>query len=258
MADIRTQVLRRVEAGGFIDSDFIIDAAGNLFLAIGVAEYPPTNSTWVEVFKVPPSGPVPAQPQWKVLPTNFGTPNPQKIDQVAVYYSGTDLLVEIVTHEPGAAPRDTTVEQAVIPGVFVYEAGMQLHSGGPGAFAGGGQPNPEPGGADVDYPRVEAIVAFVVQRELTGLIQQFGGQGIRQGLEDKGKDALVETLTGTDERATQYKNALFDFVKNANAGVQANILGGGDPWGKLRRDELKAIIREVLDEQAKPKKAGAK
>lgn len=248
MADIRTQVLKRVEAGQFIDSDLVVDAGGNTFIVIGAQNYPPTNDTWAEVYRVAPGAPMPAQPQWRVLPAGFGNPNPQKIDAVQVYYSGGDLLVTMVTHEPGPGPRDINVEVGIIPSVFVYEEGMIQRSGGPDALSGVTEPAPDPGGTEVDYPRVEAIVAFVVQRELTGLIQQFGGQGVRQGLEDKAKDAAVELLTGNDQRAEAYKAALYSFVKNANAGVQANILGGGDAWGTARRDELKAIVREVLRE----------
>lgn len=251
--NITTTILHREVASGYIDCSFIIDAAGNMFIAgaTGLAEN--TNITFVEVFKVAPNGPVPNEPQWKVTPTT-----PQKVDAVQLYYSGTDLRVVMATHEPGPAPRDMMIEQAVIPGVFVYEAGMQLESGGPGAFTGSGDPTPDPGpgGPPVDYDEVERRVEFIVRRELAALVGLFGSGSIRQALEDKTKDAIVEATNpanyDTDPRAHAYQDALYPFLKNAAAGPLANVLGGQDEWGQARQEELKQIIRDVLEEDALP------
>lgn len=242
MADIQTTILRRVEAGGFIDSSFVIDAAGNQFLVIGVAEYPPTNNTWAEVYKIPPAGPVPSAPQWRVLPSGV-----QKIDAVTVYYSGTDLMVELVTHEPGPAPRDTTVELGIIRGVFVYEEGMERHSGGPGAFTGGAEPNPDPGGGGMTVEEMKQGM-----REVLGVTDpnapftQFWGshRSIRQGIEDKVVDGSTELLTGTDERAVRYKTAMRAFLTDWMAWMLAQETQ--DPQAQV----VKFLLRKRYIEDA--------
>ena len=102
----------------------------------------------------------------------------------------------------------------------------------------------------MDYDRIRAITRdeLGLTEGQDSLIQLYGGQGIRQGLEDKAKDAAIELLIGTDARAEAYKAALYDFLKNAAAGPLANVLGAHDAWGQARRDELKDVIREVLEE----------
>lgn len=112
----------------------------------------------------------------------------------------------------------------------------------------------------MDYAQIERIVDFVVSRivgaqQTNSLVQQFGGN-VRQGLEDKAKDSLVEATNpanyDSDPRARAYQDALYPFLKNAAAAPLANVLGAQDEWGQARQDELEEIIkrcvREVLDE----------
>lgn len=236
-------IVHTESGAGYNDISAKIDAAGKQFLAIAATpDAANTNITEVDLYMAPAGQPYPQAPDY-----HFVTPAgvADKIDCVTLERSGSDLLVYAGTHAPGAGNRALHVVGKRLPGVFSTTPQFEQESNGPGADvipSGGG------GTSEVDYARVEAIVNFVVQRELAGLVSLFGGQGIRQGLEDKAKDALVETLTGDDARAQAYKAALYDFVKNANAGVQANILGGQDQWGQARREELKAALREVLEE----------
>lgn len=232
---------------GYTDVEARIDAGGKQFLVVGVAPNAEnTNLTQLELYIAAAGQPFPQAPDYV-----FTTPGGQadKIDAVGIERSGRDLLVYAATHAPGAGNRALHICAKELTGVFDTNPQFEAESNGAGADVIPG----EPGGGDteVDYTRVEAIVEFQVNRMEADLISKFGGNpnSVRQGIEDKAKDAGVELLTGTDDKATQYKDALFQFVKNANAGVQANILGGQDTWGVARRDELKAIIREVLDEE---------
>jgi hypothetical protein len=225
---------------GYTDVEARIDAGGKQFLAVSVApDATNTNITRVELYVAPAGQPYPQAPDY-ILTTQGGPSD--KIDAVGLERSGSDLIVYAATHAPGAGNRALHIVAKKLVGVFNTNPQFEAESNGAGAevipMGQGG------GGGDVDYTRVENIVSFVVQRELTGLIQQFGGQGIRQGIEDKVKDGSIELLTGTDARSEAYKAALYDFLKNAAAGPLANVLGGGDAWGQARQEELRQIIRE--------------
>jgi hypothetical protein len=234
--------------GALYSADADIDAAGQTHdvFATGLVEN--SNITYADYRIVPRHpGPYPAEPYARIEPT-------QKIDTVTLTHTGDMVLVYLTTHAPGPGPRKLRRELAVIPGVWRTTPQHEAEEGGAGAYRGGDMlPTPEV--EPVDYEEIERRVNFVVERivgaaQSDSLVNKItAGQGsMRQQLRALGKQATRELLTGTDQDAQQYKDALYQFVKNANAGVQANILGGQDPWGVARRDEMKAIIREVLQE----------
>ena len=147
------------------------------------------------------------------------------------------------TANPGAT--------VLIPNVYVpYPRGQQPEDGEAGAF------NPEPGGIEPVGPTLDEIKQ--VMQDVMGITDrrvpftQFYGshRDIRRGMEEKAKDAAIELLDTEhpDDNARLYQDRFFPFLKNAAANPLANVLGGQDAWGRARRDELKAIIREVLHE----------
>jgi hypothetical protein len=222
---------------GLLDADAIVDGGGNLFQA---SRFQDGNWTRVYVQKVAMNGQVVGT--WQVV-AGHG----YKIDGLGLTASGSDLLVATVAHDtPNPPPPDgrlSTFAMARIPGVFVPFANQVPKAGAAGAFVQ--EPTQE---LDVDYGRIAAIVAAAVD----DLAQQFGDDGPRKAIFDKAGDADLYMIDpenySREYKTARYQDVMFNFIKNANAGVQANILGGQDAWGQARRDELKQIIREVLSE----------
>lgn len=246
-------VLHSQQAAGYTDISGKVNQQGHGWIAIVVApDSTNTNITAIDVFRIVAGQPISQTADYRLLP-NQGQAD--KFDVVEMLRSGDDLFVIGGTHTPGAGARTLRLEGKRIPGAFVGIPEAIDEDG-----AGLSLTPVSEGGTDVDYARVEAIVNFVVER-IVGAAQNdslvnkitTGNQSMRQAIRGLDKDAAIQLLTGTDPQAEQYKAALFDFVKNANAGVQANILGGQDAWGMARRNELKAAIREVLHEAAPPK-----
>ena len=98
---------------------------------------------------------------------------------------------------------------------------------------------------------IREIVRYEVERGNGRLAREFDPNGIAAGLRSRpaeGMAWIMDPAHHSDETARQWQDALFQFVKNAAANPLANVLGGQDEWGAARRDELKEIIREVLDE----------
>lgn len=233
------------------DCAVLVDGAGNTF--IGVREIT-GNDTDYYVRKHAPDGSLVGE--WDVQGANGW-----KIDSGDLGASGDHLLVSTASHDlpPDPTGRYSAAGLAHIPGVFVPFTNQLPEGGAAGAFSPEGEPQPAPE-VEVDYDRIkretEAVVNFVVERiigadqqnSLINRITTGPTISVRQALRGLQKDAAIQLLTGTDAQAEQYKDALFDFVKNANAGVQANILGGQDEWGVERRNELKAAVREVMEE----------
>jgi hypothetical protein len=229
---------------GYTDVEARIDAGGKQFLAVSVApDATNTNITRVELYVAPAGQPFPQAPDY-ILTTSAGPAD--KIDAVGLERSGSDLIVYAATHAPGAGNRALHIVAKKLVGVFNTNPQFEAESNGAGAEVipagqgGGGEP--------VDYDRIRAITRdeLGLTEGQDSLIQLYGGQGIRQGLEDKAKDAAIELLTGTDARSEAYKAALYDFLKNAAAGPLANVLGGQDAWGQARQEELRQIIREEV------------
>jgi hypothetical protein len=219
---------------GLLNADPIVDAAGNTFTAV---RFQDGNYTRVYVRKTAPNGAIVGE--WAGI-----GPGGWKIDGMGLSASGPDLLVEAVAHDlPNPPPPDGRLSAdgiGTIPGVFVPFGNQLPKAGEAGAFVPQIEQEPQ-----VDYDQIRAIV----QAGIDDLAARFGDDGIRQGIKDKAGDAMQYMMSDSPEwKVRNYQDALFAFVKNANAGVQANILGGQDPWGAARREELKQIIREVLAE----------
>lgn len=252
MADKLTQEIRmsvvpqNLMGSGIIDQDRITDAAGTAFIAQTRALLENNNVTWVEVFMVPRGQSItPGRaPDWHLTP-NF------KIDSLTLDYSGSSLIVQVSTHAPQGGERPIQLEEVEIPGVFAVTPEYIASRGGPDAYVASADVEPE---VDVDYARIESIVEFQLNQKLTAFRAEFGGDGIREGIEEKVKDGNVELLDPADGRGRVYQDRLFTFVRNAVAGVFYNILRGqdeqGSTWNRDRRNEWKALIREAVTGRA--------
>lgn len=239
------------------DTDFCFDNGGNTFWVRLIV---PGNDTFVEVFKVTAAGAVskidefePAMGAWTGHPEG----HTKKAVAVVSKIKGADVVCGITCYELTEPNRNHWQEQYVTRNVAVpFPQGVSPESGaGPAVFyASGGEPDPEPGGEPVDYALIKTKVheALGLADGVT-LVQAISGSAsgqIRQGIEDKVKDALSELFQDPPQSAIEgtFQGRYFPYVKNAAANPLANVLGGQDAWGRARREELKAIIREVLDE----------
>lgn len=258
-------IIHNRTGAGYTDVEARIDASGKQFLAVSVAPNAEnTNITQIELYIAAAGAPFPQAPDHV-----FTTPAGQgdKIDAVALERSGRDLIVYGATHAPGAGNRALHVVAKKLLNVFDTNPQFEAESNGRGAEvipagSGGG------GGGDVDYDLIRAIVRdeLGLREGEDSLISQYAGAApagsstVRKGLQEKGINAVERRMAelldvtrhDTDQYAGQYQDRLFDFTKNAAANPLANVLGGKDPWGRLRQEELRTIIkecvREVLDE----------
>lgn len=235
------------------DSAILVDAAGNTFVATREIT---GNDTDFYVRKISPAGVV--MGEWEVQGANG-----YKIDGGDLGASGDHLLVATSAHDtPNPIPPDgrwSAMGLAHIPGVFVPFDNQAPEAGGPDAFTPTDpDPDPTPGGGGVTKAEVQWLLEHIIGAdENNSLVNRFShGDDVRGQIRIVDKQALVylidranyEDLTDRDRLAKKFQDGLFEQVKNANAGVQENILGGKDEWGQARRDELKAIIREVVNE----------
>src|SRR5688500_13731212 len=139
----------------YIDSDGVVDAAGNRFSLLAIPVPGAGNDTSVVLKKIAPSGVVVGE--WRFRPVSG-----QKIDKANLLRSGQDVIVECITHAAvNTKPRQLHKETGVVQGVFVTTTSFESEEGGAGAFTGGGQQE-----VDVDYARIEAIVKFVADNEI--------------------------------------------------------------------------------------------
>jgi hypothetical protein len=233
---------------GLGEVDPIIDAAGNTFIAVREIT---GNDTDAYIRKHAPNGALVGE--WEVQGANGW-----KIDGCALGASGDHLIVATASHDltPNPEGRWSAAGLAHIPGVFVPFTGQLPEGGAAGAFT------PVETEVEVDYNLIRGIVKQEVQAiigadERNSLVNRFShGDDVRGQIRIVDKQASTYLIdranyndpTDPDHLARKFQDGLFEQVKNANAGVQANILGGVDAWGVARRDELKAIIREVIEE----------
>lgn len=269
-----TQVLIQETGRGYIGHALDYDAAGKGFMAVANADPNNANITPVRIYcaeRGQPFNPVPIAIMMPNLKVDTGC--------VAITHTGTSLVVSVSTHAPGEAPRATMVETYVVPNVWATTPAFEAERGGPGGYTGGEQ-EPNPGGGGITLEELNAALddklgRFVGTAANDSLVHKIVGnsnQSLREALRnDLMKDAVLQLLTGSDAKANQYRAALYDFVKNANAGVQDNIIFGRDAWGAVRRAGLVAIVHEgaqgareqiaanlqdALDKEAKEKEAG--
>lgn len=192
-----------------------LDTAGNLYLAARLLR---GNDTPVPVWRITPAN------EWTLLATVRPNEN-NKGDDLELLIggpTGRDLILLLGTHRAVSDPnRDNDVQIAEIPGVVLAPGVPE----GPGEglifdsrALGEAEPPPEPG-TEVDYARIQAGAVAAAAGEVNRLIGLFGSGSIRQALEDKAKDALVELLTAVDDpRGQAYREALSTFLHD-NAGL---------------------------------------
>jgi hypothetical protein len=175
-----------------IDTDGMVDAAGNRFSLIAEAQPGNSNITFATLKKITPQGVTTDLARF--LPAGN-----QKIDKANLARSGQDVIVEVITHEvTSIKPRRLEKQAGVIRGVFVTNPQFEAEESGPGAFVGGGSQE-----VDVDYERIENIVRSVIglADASVNLKQEFSGSptgNFRQALEDKNKDAIREERVMTE------------------------------------------------------------
>lgn len=167
----------------YLDSDGVVDAAGNRFSLLAEAQPGNGNNTFATLRKLAPDG--------TVLGTWVFRPMPnQKIDKANLCRSGRDVIVECITHAVTATkPRQLHKETGVVLGVFVTTASFEAEEGGAGAFVPTGVP--EEGGvtreelrAELDAERVwhegwyRTTIANIIPKTKIGVEQLFdGGSG---------------------------------------------------------------------------------
>jgi hypothetical protein len=216
----------------YLDTDGMVDAAGNRFSLLAQAVPNAGNDTYVTLYKITPQG---TYITWVFRPT----PN-QKIDKANLLRSGNDVIVECITHAiTSQKPRQLTKETAVVQGVFVTTASYEGEEGGAGAWMPTGNPPQE---IEVDYQRISDIVDARVDAAVAQIVAN---------IIPKVQWALVHGLNDnfTQAPAPELRDRLFSYLTNAAANPIQNVLDGGDQWGVERRERLKDAIREVRDEE---------
>lgn len=182
--EVQATVLVQGQGDTFTDADHVVDGAANRFVAYGEQL---GNETWCSIKRYAPNGTVTGA--WTAFPSAN-----HKIDELTLAHSGDVLLVLLTTHEiVSNKPRSIRVESAAIAGVYSVRPGQELEEGGAGAFTGNGEPQPQEGG--VTKAEVEEVVRAVLGLATGSLVQAISGSPtgqIRQGIEDKVKDALLE------------------------------------------------------------------
>jgi hypothetical protein len=138
MPDIQLQPLPNHSMQGdvFVDTDGMVDAAGNRFSLLAQAVPANGNDTYITLYKITPQG---TFISWVFRPSQG-----QKIDKANLLRSGNDVIVECITHAiTSNKPRLLMKESAVVQGVFVTTASYEGEEGGAGAWQPDGQP-PQP------------------------------------------------------------------------------------------------------------------
>jgi hypothetical protein len=211
-----------------VDTDGLVDAAGNRFSLLAQAVPANGNDTYITLHKITPAG---AFTSWVFRPSQG-----QKIDKANLLRSGNDVIVECITHAiTSNKPRLLMKESAVVQGVFVTTASYEGEEGGAGAWMPTGNPPQE---IEVDYQRISDIVDARVDAAVATIVAN---------MIPKVQWALVHGLNDnfTQAPAPELRDRLFTYLKNAAANPLANVLGGQDEWGEARQEELKEIIREA-------------
>lgn len=208
MPDIQASQVYREDApptGMYYGVSLKVDAAANLFVAWVDFNTANNNDTWGAVRKFNPQG---AQVgTWKIKPTQGF-----KIDDIEITYSGTDLLVALVTHTHTAGvTRARAVEMAKIPGVFVYRQGMIADEGEAGAFIPAG--GPDPGGTGMTIEELTAALANAnspLTQTLGKLVKNNARLGMAIELDEK--RVLTEQMFG----GGQGSFIVYDQLKNTS------------------------------------------
>jgi hypothetical protein len=234
MPDIQLQPLPNHSMQGdvFVDTDGMVDAAGNRFSLLAQAVPANGNDTYITLYKITPQG---TFISWVFRPSQG-----QKIDKANLLRSGNDVIVECITHAiTSNKPRLLMKESAVVQGVFVTTASYEGEEGGAGAWMPTGNPPQE---IEVDYQRISDIVDARVDAAVAQIVAN---------IIPKVQWALVHGLNDnfTQAPAPELRDRLFSYLTNAAANPIQNVLDGGDQWGVERRERLKDAIREVRDEE---------
>jgi hypothetical protein len=150
----------------YIDTDELVDAAGNRYVALAEAQPGNGNNTFITLSKIAPGGNM-------LTLGRFYPTNNQKIDKAVLSRTGSSLIVSGITHEiVGTKPRVLERQDFAVDVGFITTTTTLLEEGGPGAFVGMGQvPTPVPvvcpPPVPVDYAQIRQIVQEEIGRALT-------------------------------------------------------------------------------------------
>lgn len=181
---------------------------------------------------------------WFEMPTPPGETEPVRLDSLVMTIAGHDVHLRASGH--GA----TDEEPPHLRNQYDFEL-VFLGVYNPGRAGG------EPEGAETFIPQggtdvagvTKAEVQGIVDTAVAGLIAQFGPEGIRTALANKTKDAMRDLFVDKPpdgSREKIFQDRFFNYIKNANAGVQANIVKGQDEWGQDMHRAFIAMIKEAL------------
>lgn len=190
-------------------------------------------------------------PDGSVMAEGIGTPADQtKVDGSTSWQTGVRGAALATAHALQPPPRKNGAYMAPLPFTLVPYGPGEVPLAREGGFTG------SEGGGEVD-----PVVLREAVREVMGvpegmtffqvLTQAIAGSpsgSIRQGLEDKDKDALAELFNDPPRSEIErvFQERFFQFVKNANAGVQENIINGQDEWGQAQHSAFVRMVREAL------------
>lgn len=174
----------------YIDGDGMVDAAGNRFSLLGMAQPGAGNTTFLVLKKIYPNGTV---EEWRFLPSGN-----QKIDKCNLLRSGNDVIVEAITHEiTSTKPRRLEKQTGVVLDVFITTTSFEAEESGAGAW----MPGSGGGGGEMDPEQLRPIIREEIRAALglapasVNLKQEFSGSptgNYRQALEDKARDCIRE------------------------------------------------------------------
>ncbi len=224
-----------------LNADVLVDNAGNSFHAIRMQD---GNWTRAYIQKIDRNGAL--VNQWQVIAAGG-----YKIDGLGIAASGADLIVTTVAHDtPNPVPPDGRYSSygiAKIPGVFVPFGNQLPKAGAAGAFL----PEME-AGAEVDYNRIGQIVELKVAAAIDDLASRFGGNSIRQGIEQKVGDGLLYMSDpanyGKEWKTRQFQDVTFKRdMDRLYVGLNKHIIGE-NPGLPVENEGFKKLIKQLLKE----------
>lgn len=213
-----TQVHQEM-GGAYYSLSFFVDAAGTEYMAMANELVTNSNITWCDLY-VTPRGQGPSQaPTYRINPVD-------KIDRVAIFNSGHDLIIVLVTHGRAIVagqPRPISIEMARINGIFATTPDYVAERGGEGVTIVPTDPIPVGGGATPE--QVQAIVeAALGATAANSLVKQIttGSVSVRTALREIDKQGLVYLMDPAnyndpndhDHLAHKFQDEFYSYVAN--------------------------------------------
>jgi hypothetical protein len=147
MAD--TSIITEGGLGGYIGHALDYDAQGTAWLIVGRAPNPQNNNITVfDLLTAPRGGPI------SVVDHDL-TPYYKIQSDIKITHTGNNLVASFTTHgTTGPDIGRVAIETWVKPGVWATTPGYEAEKGGAGGFTG----DPNTGGGEVDYQRIQDMI----------------------------------------------------------------------------------------------------